>query len=156
RVRPHTRGSLVVAGDGPERERLEARAGDAVVFTGFVSDNERRQLLDRAWFLVHSAHHEGWGTVIMEAAAMATPTLPFDVVGVRDSVRDGTSGVLVENGDQFTSAWIGLASNASERHRLGVGARRWASAHTWERATDEFEAVLQRTRAERDALRRLS
>jgi glycosyltransferase involved in cell wall biosynthesis len=144
RVRPQTGGTLVLAGEGPERARLEAVAGDSVVFTGFVSDDEKRHLLDEAWLLVHPAHHEGWGTVIMEAAAVGTPTIGFDVVGVRDSVQDDDSGVLVRAPDEFVAAWTDLASNRDRRHRLASGARAWAGAHTWERATDEFERVLER------------
>jgi len=146
RVRPTTGGTLVVAGGGPEAARLEALAPPGVVFTGAVGLEDKQRLLSEAWLLVHAAHHEGWGTVIMEAAALGTPTLAFDVRGVRDSVVDGTTGVLVpddERGDDaFASAWIRLAGDAAERARLGEAARDRARAHTWDRAVTEFEAVL--------------
>ncbi len=141
-VRPHTGGRLVIAGDGPERSALERSAGRDVVFHGFVSEQQKRALLDQAWLLVHAALHEGWGTVIMEAAVHGVPTIGFDVVGVRDSVQHGRSGVLAETPLQFTEAWIRLASDPVARDRLATGALSWSREHTWDRAIEEFESVL--------------
>jgi glycosyltransferase involved in cell wall biosynthesis len=147
KVRPHTGGTLVIAGDGPERAALERDAGEHVVFRGFVSESEKAELLDQAWFLVHPAMHEGWGTVIMEAAAHGLPTLAFDVVGVRDSVRHGTSGMLAPDAAAFQRTWIELAADAGARRQLAAGSLRWAEEHTWERAIAAFVSVLETARA---------
>jgi glycosyltransferase involved in cell wall biosynthesis len=85
-VRPMTGGTLVIVGDGPELERLRSMSGPGVEFLGWVDEDKKREELSKAWLLVHPAHHEGWGTVVMEAAAASVPTLAFDVAGVRDSV----------------------------------------------------------------------
>ena len=45
------------------------------------------------------SHREGFGNVAIEAAAMGVPTVAFDVVGVRDSVANGVSGVRVDFGN---------------------------------------------------------
>ena len=142
-VRPVTGGTLVIAGDGPERARLERAAGEGVVFTGFITEAEKRELLDRAWLLVHPALHEGWGTVVMEAASVGTPTIGFDVVGVRDSVRHGHTGLLADTSADFVEQWIDLATNADARAALGRGAREWAQSQNWDRTVDQFEAVLE-------------
>jgi len=131
RVRPETGGILVIAGDGPERARLSARASSGVSFTGPVSESQKNELLGRAWLLVHAALHEGWGSVIMEAAAAGTPTVGFDVPGVRDSVRSGVTGVVATTEDDFRRAWIGLARDETYRERLGRDAHAWAAEHTW-------------------------
>jgi glycosyltransferase involved in cell wall biosynthesis len=143
RVRPETGGILVIAGDGPERARLSARASSGVSFTGPVSESQKNELLGRAWLLVHAALHEGWGSVIMEAAAAGTPTVGFDVPGVRDSVRSGVTGVVATTEDDFRRAWIGLARDETYRERLGRDAHAWAAEHTWHRAVREFLAVAQ-------------
>jgi len=147
-VRPVTGGTLVIAGDGPERARLERAAGAGVVFTGFITDAEKRALLDRAWALVHPALHEGWGIVVMEAAAVGTPTIGFDVAGVRDSVRHGQTGLLADTDQAFVDQWIALATDAETRHALGHGARAWAQEQTWDRTVDQFAAVLERSAAQ--------
>ncbi|MFZ4584101.1 MAG: glycosyltransferase family 4 protein [Acidimicrobiia bacterium] len=141
-VRPKVGGRLVIAGDGPELAALQAMAGADVEFTGFIDASTKARLLGEAWLLVHAAMHEGWGTVVMEAAAAGTPTLAFDVLGVRDSVANGTSGVLVDSRDAFIAEWIRLASNDDARRSLAAGARARADAHSWDAAIDAFHGVI--------------
>ena len=142
RVRPRTGGSLVVVGDGPELPRLRALAGADVEFTGYVDDAGKRRELGAAWLLVHPAHHEGWGTVVMEAAAAGVPTVGFDVVGVRDSVLDGVTGILAADDDEFVDAWARLATDEVLHARMGVAARERASSFRWEDAVVAFERAL--------------
>src|SRR5260370_947454 len=92
RVRHVVGGKLVIAGDGPERPRLEALAGPGVVFTGRVSDQERHRLMCTAWLLLHPAMIEGWGIVVAEAAIRGTPAVAVHVPGLRDSVVHGPTG----------------------------------------------------------------
>lgn len=135
-------GRLVIAGDGPERAALENTKIPGVEFVGYVTEEEKQRLLDEAWLLVHPAHHEGWGLVIMEAAAHGTPTLAFDVVGVRDSIRPDCSGILVHSLEEFTQRWIELASSPDHLTSLSHGALAWSAEHSWERSIAEFEATL--------------
>jgi glycosyltransferase involved in cell wall biosynthesis len=139
-VRPVTGGRLVIVGDGPQRAALEALAGPGVEFVGYISDEERARLQHSAWLQVHTAAHEGWGIVITEAAGHGTPTLAYRVPGVRDAVIDGETGVLVDDDDQLTAAWIDLAQSPRRRDELGEGARRHAATHTVDAAVDAFEA----------------
>jgi glycosyltransferase involved in cell wall biosynthesis len=138
RVRPQVGGRLVIAGDGPERERLQARAGPGAELVGFVSDEERQRLLSSAWLLLHPAQHEGWGIAIMEAAGAGTPAIGFDVAGVRDAIADGVSGILASSTDDFVAAWIDLARDADGRRALAAGARARAAEFTWDRMVDKF------------------
>jgi glycosyltransferase involved in cell wall biosynthesis len=147
RVRPQTGGRLVVVGDGPELERLRAVAGPDVEFTGHVSASEKGRQLGTAWLLIHPAHHEGWGTVVMEAAAAGLPTVAFDVPGLRDSIDDGVTGVLAPDEDAFLDAWTRLGTDATTRARMSDAARRRAATFTWDRAVDSFEAVLRAAQA---------
>ncbi|MFM8861233.1 MAG: glycosyltransferase family 4 protein [Acidimicrobiia bacterium] len=141
-VRPVTGGTLVIVGDGPEMERLRDRAGRDVEFTGWVEEDRKREELARARLLVHPAHHEGWGTVIMEAAAAEVPALAFLVPGVQDSIVDGVTGSLADTPAQFIERWIAMATDDELRDRLARQARERASSFTWDRAVDEFEVVL--------------
>jgi glycosyltransferase involved in cell wall biosynthesis len=142
-VRESTGGRLVIVGDGPERQALQARGGPGVEFLGRVSEHDKRVLLGSAWLMVHAARHEGWGIAIMEAAAQGTPTLAFDIDGIRDSVVNGTTGRLVSSQADFESSWIALARDPETLSRLGAAARRRALDFTWDRSTDEFLAVAQ-------------
>jgi glycosyltransferase involved in cell wall biosynthesis len=142
RVRPVTGGTLVIVGEGPERPRLERLAGEGVAFTGHVSEHEKHQLIEQAWLLIHPAAHEGWGMVIMEAAAASTPAIGFDVPGVRDSIAHHQTGLLARNEEEFIDSWITLASDARLRDEFGERACVRARSFDWATAVDKFEAVL--------------
>jgi glycosyltransferase involved in cell wall biosynthesis len=141
RVRQVVGGTLVIAGEGPQRQRLQAMAGPDVVFTGRVSEEEKHRLLCSAWLLLHPALMEGWGIVIAEAAIRGTPAIGFDVPGLRDSVVNGQTGVLVRNEGQFASAWASLALDRPRSEEMGEDARIRAERLHWSAAVDGFAAV---------------
>jgi len=141
RVRQVVGGKLVIVGDGPERQRLEAMAGQDVVFTGRVSEEEKHRLLCSAWLLLHPAMIEGWGIVIAEAAIRGTPAIGFDVPGLRDSVVNGETGMLVKNEGQFASAWASLALDRRRAGEMGAVARVRAEQLHWSAAIEGFAAV---------------
>jgi glycosyltransferase involved in cell wall biosynthesis len=144
RVRERVGGRLVIAGDGPELEKLRRTEVEGVNLLGRVSDEDRDRLLREAWLLVHPAHHEGWGMVILEAASAGTPALGFRVAGVREAIRDGSTGSVVPEGDDdaFVDRWIELASNHRLRRELGTNAHRRAAESTWSSTLDAFDQLL--------------
>jgi glycosyltransferase involved in cell wall biosynthesis len=143
RVRPVTGGQLVIAGDGPERARLQALAGPGVTFTGRVSEQDKHRLLCEAWLLMHPALIEGWGIVVSEAAIRGTPAVAFDVPGLRDSVVHGETGILAQKEGQFASAWASLAIDGRQREALGRAARTRALQLHWSAAVEGFEDVAE-------------
>ena len=73
---------LVIAGSGPEREAAEAlaRAGGlagSIVWLGFISEEEKRDLLANARVLVAPSYEEGWGISVAEALASALPVVAY-------------------------------------------------------------------------------
>jgi len=141
RVRQVVGGRLVIVGDGPERGRLAAMAGPGVDLVGRVGDEEKERLLGQAWLLLHPSLVEGWGLVVTEAAIRGTPTVGFDAPGLRDSVVDGETGVLVRNVGGFGSAWASLALDERLRTRMGHAARQRATRFTWAAAVDRFLTI---------------
>ena len=140
---------LDIAGEGDDRERLAGlvrRLGwhDAVRQLGFVPEGEKRQLLRRAWAVVLPSAKEGWGISNVEAAACGTPAVASDRPGLRDSVRDGETGLLVPYGDAaaLAVALMRLAREPELVERLGAGARRFAETLSWESAAAQTEAQL--------------
>jgi glycosyltransferase involved in cell wall biosynthesis len=138
RVRPVTGGQLVIAGDGAERDRLRGMAGPDVVFTGRIPEEEKHRLLSAAWLLLHPARMEGWGIVITEAAVRGTPAIGFNVLGVRDSVVHGQTGLLVSSENEFASTWASLAIDQRTREAMGRAARERALQLHWSAAVDAF------------------
>ena len=91
---------LWVLSDGPERKSLEGlvrRLGleGKVKFFGYVSEKKKYELIRRAHVHLFCSVREGWGVVVVEAAANGTPSVGYDVPGTRDSVAT-TGGFLVD------------------------------------------------------------
>ncbi|MCX5203297.1 glycosyltransferase family 4 protein [Streptomyces sp. NBC_00237] len=141
RVRPVTGGRLVIVGDGPERRRLEAMAGPGVVFKGYVSEAEKHRLLCESWLLLHPSAVEGWGLVVTEAAGRATPSIGFDVPGLRDSIVDGVTGALARGESSFAAAWCALALSTERRQAMGQAAALRAERYRWSSTVDGFRVV---------------
>lgn len=155
-VREKVGGRLVVAGDGPAAADLRRRPLPAgLELVGRIDEEQKAALLGKAWALVHPAAWEGWGIVVMEAAAHATPTIGFDVRGVRDAVTHGQTGLLASTTDAFLGNWLSLARDPALRDRLGAAARVRAADYTWDATTDKFvelaEATLASSRPTRSA-----
>jgi glycosyltransferase involved in cell wall biosynthesis len=120
---------LLMAGDGPERARLEALAATLQVdatFTGWVSGDARVDLIRRASVVaVPSLWPEPFGLSGLEAGIHGVPAVAFDVGGIREWLRDGVNGVLVrERGDAIAMgrALAAVLGDAAALRRLGEGA----------------------------------
>lgn len=148
-VRPVTGGRLVIAGDGPERDRLRGMAGPGAILPGWLSEDAKQELLGEAWLLLHPAMMEGWGLVVMEGAVHATPAVCFDALGVRDSVVHGETGMLAGCEDELVRAWVGLATDHRTRSALGDQARRRADAFSWSLTVQRFAQVAEAVAAGR-------
>ena len=153
RTRPDI--TLEIAGQGDDRLRLERLAaalglGDAVRFLGFVSQEEKRRLLRRAWAVAFPSPKEGWGISNVEAAACGTAALASDSPGLRESVRHGETGYLVPHGDvgALAERMLALAADPGLVARLGRAARAFAEGLSWEAAARATAAQLQRVVAQ--------
>lgn len=140
---------LVVAGKGdwrPALEREVERLGIAgrVSFPGFVSEERKRELLQRAWVHVCTSPKEGWGIANLEAAACGTPTVASDSPGLRDSVRDGDTGLLTPHGDvpALADAMAHLIERPAERRRQASAARSFAEGFSWDAMAGRMNGAL--------------
>lgn len=143
--------SMLIAGEGDDRPRLEALARslapERVRFLGFVSETEKRDLLRRAWGHVFPSAKEGWGIANVEAAACGTPAVASNRPGLSDSLVDGETGFLVPHGDPhaLAASLLRLAGDPAMVERLGQAGRRFAGGLSWERAATETERHIQET-----------
>ncbi len=88
---------LTIAGDGPDRTRLERIADGSVRFLGRQSDEALRDLYRRAGAVLMTGE-EDFGIVPVEAQACGRPVVALGRGGARETVVDGVTGVLVEEG----------------------------------------------------------
>jgi glycosyltransferase involved in cell wall biosynthesis len=135
---------LVIVGDGPERQRLEARAAQddlagSVRITGYRSDV--RALLPAADVYASSSISEGVSITILEAMATGIPVVATAVGGTPEIVSDSTDGLLVPSRDpaRMAAAIISLAEDDRRRSALAAAARRRLEASfTIDRMVDDY------------------
>jgi len=145
-----TGGRLVIAGDGPERARLEhlaRRQGVEACFTGFVGRERLDALYRDASVLVLAARGgEGLPNVVLEAFAHGRPVVATPVAGVPDLVVDGVNGLLVpaDEPHALRDALVRLARDPELAVRLGEAGRRTAEPFAWERVRPRLETLLER------------
>jgi len=146
---------LSIAGAGDYREHLEALSetlgiADRVRFLGFISAEEKRDLLRRAWATVFASPKEGWGLTNLEAQACGTPAIASDSPGLRESLVDGETGILVSHGDieAFARAMRRITESADLVETMGNAGRRFAERFTWDRSAkqtlEHLQEVVQR------------
>jgi glycosyltransferase involved in cell wall biosynthesis len=88
---------FVIAGTGPNLEKLKEYSEKIDIdFKGFISEEEKIELLQESYVLIQPSKKEGWGITIIEANACGTPCVASNVSGLKDSIENGTNGYLFE------------------------------------------------------------
>ena len=112
----------IVAGDGDDRLRLEAQAtalglGGRVIFTGAVAEADKAALYNLADVFVLPSLGEGFGIVLIEAAACGLRVVGSSRDGSREALRDGALGQLVDPHD--AEALVNAVTDALTSERRG-------------------------------------
>jgi glycosyltransferase involved in cell wall biosynthesis len=139
-----------IAGTGPQRDSLVAQVRElglerAVTLPGWVSEQEKSDLLSRAWLTVAPSAAEGWGLTVLEANSLGIPALAYDVPGLRDAVRDGQTGWLVPAGRDLAAPLTHALDELSDPRRgrsFAERARAWAGSFSWDASADRLANVL--------------
>lgn len=139
-------GRLTIVGRGPEEARLRALAGPNVEFTGWLPDDEiRRRYQDCQAVLMPGV--EDFGMVPVEAQACGTPVVALAEGGALESVIDGETGILVQDGTSgaFAAALRRVASMSFDP----AAARRNAERFSTPRFKQELQTIIETIKATR-------
>jgi glycosyltransferase involved in cell wall biosynthesis len=126
--------------------RLEKR----VRLVGWLKEEELMKFYRAADLLVLPAltmrnDVEGFGMVILEAAAAGTPCVASRVGGIPDAVEDGKAGVLVEAGnyEMMSQAVVALLRDDALRRKMGSYAqKRVQEKFDWSKIAGKYESLL--------------
>jgi glycosyltransferase involved in cell wall biosynthesis len=138
---------VVIAGDGPDRERLEQLARDRGLdgrasFTGRVSDAELADLYSRCLGVFYAPVDEDYGLVPYEAFLSQKPVITAtDAGGPLDIVHDRETGLVVApTAADVARACTWLREHQDDARALGRAGRELASAVTWDACIDRLLA----------------
>lgn len=138
---------LMIAGWGTEASSITDIAMRSITrkkvnIIGPVSESEKKHLLSKAWVFVNPSMGEGWGISVIEANLYGAPAVAFDVAGLSESIRDGQTGYLSKNEEEFVDNICKILNNKLLRLKLSKNARRWANTFNWNRAATNSLAVI--------------
>jgi glycosyltransferase involved in cell wall biosynthesis len=149
--------SLLLLGDGPDRERLAARAaelgiGGSVRWAGHLGRDAMERELESAWVVATpSILEEPFGLAAAEALMRGTAVVASNHGGLAEIVRDGETGVLVPPRDTeaLAAALAALLSDRTRCEALGAAGHDWAwDRLSRERCADRFLEAYEEIRAE--------
>ncbi len=136
----------VLVGNGELETELRTRVAQRglrnVTFAGRADGEALRSRYAEADVFVLPSEREGMPLVLLEAMAMALPTVATDIPGTRDVVDD-LVGTLVPLGDAaaLRAALIDLSSDPAAYERMSAAARARSETYTWETVADQFELL---------------
>lgn len=147
---------LVVAGDGPERGRLEALArglglAEHVDFPGWVAPDRVGSMINTSTVVVMpSRWPEPFGLVALQAAQMGRPVVACSVGGLPEVVDHEQTGLLVAADDEqaMANAIESILSDVSSIKRMGERARQRArDKFSFPALVDAYEQLYAETQA---------
>ncbi len=139
---PRTRLKLV--GRGRDEARLRAMGLGNVEFLGFLPEGEKLRVLRGARLLVLPSRFEGWGIVVLEAAACGKPVVVSDIPELSFATRAGFGvSFRTGNAEDLAEKLRRLAGDETLRGRMSANARQYARGCTWESIAGDYERFLQ-------------
>jgi glycosyltransferase involved in cell wall biosynthesis len=135
---------LVIAGDGPGRERLERAIDERSIRSrvrtlGRLEGVARHRFIAQAKALAFTSRYENQSLVGLDALAVGVPIVAFDVDSSRELFGDAAAIVPAFDVDAFAAALVQLAGDTSRAQGLSAAARARATSFTWNNAARDQE-----------------
>jgi glycosyltransferase involved in cell wall biosynthesis len=133
-----------IIGDGIMRNHLERMNIKNVVFYGHAKNDLKYELLRKAHIVLMPSVREGWGLVVTEANAMGTPVVAYNVPGLRDSIINGKTGVLVrDNSPQnLADITISLLTDRALLKEYSTNALEFSTQFSWDNTAAAFDKII--------------
>ena len=140
---------LYIAGDGPERTRLE-KAADArglkgrVIFLGSLKQEELWRYMSASDIFVLNTGYEGLSHILIEALMTGTPVVTTDIGGNPELIENGKNGILVEynNREELMQAIIRLMDDGKTADEYIKAGEETIKYFTKEKMLDDLVAVI--------------
>lgn len=145
---------LWIVGDGEKKymENLKETMrsfsiSTKVKFFGRVNDKKKLELMRKGHLLLHASIKEGWGLVIIESASQGTPSVVYNVAGLKDSVKNNSTGLVLKenNAKEMAREAVNLIKNKRRYLSFQKNGISWSKSLTWKKATNESLRLLRKT-----------
>ena len=138
---------LIICGKGPDSKRLmkkiqKFRVSDKVEMKGWVSEEEKNELMSKCKMFVMPSLFESYGLAALEIMSYGRPIVCTDVNGLPDTVKDGGVYVKPKDAKGLADAVNLLLSDKDKRKELGTNARKVAENQNVKNTVDIVESVF--------------
>jgi glycosyltransferase involved in cell wall biosynthesis len=128
---------LIIAGDGPDKKKLEALSNDDIEFLGFISEERKISLLHDAKILLSCSEFEGFGIVPIEGLACGAYPVLSNIPAHKEVV--GKYGHIFQTEEDAAERICELLDNETTRVFLAKNGREFVeSIYTWSNVCDNF------------------
>ncbi|WP_393972154.1 glycosyltransferase family 4 protein [Oxyplasma meridianum] len=141
---------LYMIGSGPSLNKTMKIYNDLdiknnVIFLGRINNNDLSNIVGSSWLNVHTSITEGFGFSILEASSAGTPTIAYDVPGVRDVIIQNKNGFTVKDGsiDDLTKKIDNFISNYD--NRWINSSRSIALEYSWDKTAELWLTNIKKT-----------
>jgi len=134
-----------IIGDGYMLRELKKRFNlKDLTFYGYVQNEIKYRLLSKAHLILVPAVREGWGIVVTESNAMGTPAVGYNVPGLRDSIKDNETGILVKENTPYSLAKsaISLLKDRNLLLRFSSNALAFSKQFSWDDSAKAFDKII--------------
>jgi glycosyltransferase involved in cell wall biosynthesis len=141
---------MVVAGmpdkeNTPKLQRMAADFGvkNRVLFTGKVSLAEKKEIMRKSHLTLVASVKEGWGMIVTEANSQGTPSVTYDVAGLRDSNSEGfitANNTYVSMAEEIERAYTDKELYATVRKRSWEKSKHYS----FDQSYKDFKEVLEK------------
>lgn len=130
-------GNLLIAGTGPDEERLrtsiqQAGLSDRVRMLGWLSGDKKFQALSDARLLVVPSRHETFGLVAIDALAAGTPVIAFDIPCLKEIVPPGTGWIVEAFDVKALGEEIARRYSQAGLAHVAEQGRKFAAGYNWD------------------------
>ncbi|TQS92814.1 glycosyltransferase family 1 protein [Arthrobacter sp. TS-15] len=130
-------GNLLIAGTGPDEERLrtsiqQAGLSDRVRMLGWLSGDKKFQALSHARLLVVPSRHETFGLVAIDALAAGTPVIAFDIPCLKEIVPPGTGWIVEAFDVKALGEEIARRYSQAGLAHVAEQGRKFAAGYNWD------------------------
>ena len=115
-----------------------------IEYLGRTSRGEKGRLMQRCHIITVTSIKEGWGLIVTEAASQGTPAVVYDVDGLRDSVRNGSTGLTTEpTPEALARSIVLLLQDQPLYDHFRQAGWEWSRQITFDKSYQDFKQVLE-------------
>ena len=142
---------LVLAGDGPEKEKLRSLAKrlniqEAVQFKGFLPHEQALKEMSRATVFVCPSLAEGLGNVFLEVQACGTPVVGTNIGGIPDIIQNGFNGFLIspKSSQAIVGAVVKIFNEPALARRFAQNAKATVRKFAWPNVVGQIDELYRK------------